>query len=126
MKPINLMSLPVSKKRLNCRMRQPTDGPNKTEQEYMDQLKLLKISERIVDYGYEKIKLKLAKKTTYTPDFYVLHNDRSLDLIEIKGHWEDDARVKIKVAAEMFPFFRFIAVKKLTKKEGGGWKEEII
>ena len=32
-------------------------------------------------------------------------------LHEVKGHWEDDARVKIKVAATQHPWFRFLAVK---------------
>ena len=42
---------------------------------------------------------------------------------ESKGHWEDDARVKIKVAAEKFPF-QFIAITKRAKKHGGGWEIE--
>jgi hypothetical protein len=31
--------------------------------------------------------------------------------------------VKIKVAADLYPF-RFIAVQALPKKEGGGWRVE--
>jgi len=42
---------------------------------------------------------------------------------EVKGFWQDDARVKIKVAADMYPF-RFIAVKPRAKKDGGGWQTE--
>ena len=44
---------------------------------------------------------------------------------EVKGHWLDDARCKIKVAAEMYPF-RFLAVQVLPKKQGGGWKVEVF
>jgi hypothetical protein len=36
----------------------------------------------------------------------------------------DDAKVKITVAAEKFPQFRFMAFRKLKKKEGGGWVRE--
>ena len=43
----------------------------------------------------------------------------------MKGHWEDDARVKIKVAAAMFPF-TFIAVFAAPKKDGGGWRFENV
>lgn len=50
--------------------------------------------------------------------------DRSLEIHETKGHWEDDARVKIKVAAEALPIFRFVALKRRSKKDGGGWSEE--
>jgi hypothetical protein len=42
---------------------------------------------------------------------------------EVKGFWTDDARVKIKVAADLYPF-RFIAAQALPKKQGGGWKIE--
>jgi hypothetical protein len=53
----------------------------------------------------------------------VLRGDGSLEVHEVKGFWEDDARVKVKVAASLFPF-RFIAVTAIAKKHGGGWKVE--
>lgn len=37
----------------------------------------------------------------------------------------DDARVKIKVAADLYPF-EFIAIRALPKKSGGGWAEEMF
>jgi hypothetical protein len=40
----------------------------------------------------------------------VLKSDGALECHEVKGHWTDDALVKIRVAAEQFPF-RFIAVR---------------
>lgn len=46
-----------------------------------------------------------------------------MELHEVKGFWQDDARAKIKIAAAMFPF-RFFAVKVKTKREGGGWDVE--
>ena len=49
--------------------------------------------------------------------------DGTLECHEVKGHWEDDARVKIKCAAEKFPF-RFVAMKPRTKKNGGGFECE--
>lgn len=44
---------------------------------------------------------------------------------EVKGFWRDDARAKIKIAADLYPF-RFIAVMKRRKKDGGGWSEEVF
>jgi len=41
----------------------------------------------------------------------VIRADGGIELHEVKGHWEDDARVKIKVAATQHPWFRFLAVK---------------
>jgi hypothetical protein len=46
-----------------------------------------------------------------------------LELHEVKGFWQDDARVKIKIAADLYPM-RFIAVRAKLKKEGGGWVVE--
>lgn len=60
--------------------------------------------------------LKLADNTFYAPDFMVLRPDGEFEMHEVKGFWEDDARVKIKVAAELYPF-KFIA----ARKEKGAW-----
>ena len=49
--------------------------------------------------------------------------DGVIECHEVKGFWQDDARAKIKVAADLYPF-RFIAVKARTKKSGGGWEVE--
>ncbi|MNC03786.1 hypothetical protein D3C75_512100 [compost metagenome] len=43
-----------------------------------------------------------------------------MQLHEVKGFWTDDAKVKTKVAASMYPF-KIIAVTAKTKKSGGGW-----
>lgn len=87
---------------------------NKTEQEYEQQLKWRQRSGEVAWYKFEGIKLRLADSTFYSPDFFVMLSDGTLEVHEVKGHWRDDARVKIKVAAELYPF-RFIAV---TKKAG--------
>lgn len=97
---------------------------NKTESAYADHLSSRKLAGEIVSHQFEAIKLRLADKTFYTPDFVVVMADLSIELHEVKGHWEEDARVKIKVAAETFPYLKFVAVKKLSKKLGGGWDRE--
>ena len=53
----------------------------------------------------------------------VMRSDGRLEMHEVKGYWHDDARVKIKVAAEMYPV-EFLAVRKKTRREGIGWKIE--
>ena len=84
---------------------------NKTEQAYAAHLALLQRAGEIADYRFEPLKLRLADKTFYTPDFAVVRAD-CLELHEVKGFWEDDARVKIKVAAAQYPWFRFVAVQR--------------
>lgn len=96
---------------------------NKTETRYSWRLDLLQREGEIVWYAFESMRLRLADKTWYLPDFAVLASDGVIEIHEVKGHWEDDARVKIKVAAEMYPF-RFLAVQAVPQKKGGGWKVE--
>jgi hypothetical protein len=94
---------------------------NKTEEEYAN----LFLRGRYV-HGFEEITLKLAPACTLTIDFWVLADDMVLEFHEVKGGggWTDDARVKMKVAADKFPHFRFRAFQKLPKKKGGEWVEE--
>lgn len=89
---------------------------NKLEAAYAARLESLKLAGEIADYRFECVKFKLADKTFYTPDFMVLRPDGTFELHEVKGFWEDDARVKIKVAAELYPF-KFIAARKVK----GAW-----
>lgn len=96
---------------------------NKTEQAYADRLRALEQAGQILWHKFEGIKLRLADKTFYTPDFAVLAADGVMELHEVKGFWQDDARAKIKIAAAMYPF-RFIAVVVQPKRDGGGWDVE--
>lgn len=83
---------------------------NTLEKEYAAELALRVLAGDIAWWAFEPIRLKLANNTTYTPDFAILHFDGLVELVEIKGHWEDDARVKIKVAAHTYFMFQFTAI----------------
>lgn len=96
---------------------------NKTEKAYGDHLEQRKIAGEVAWYKFEGVKLRLADNTFYTPDFAVMLADGQMEMHEVKGHWQDDARVKIKVASALYPF-HFIAIKTLPKKAGGGWETE--
>lgn len=84
-------------------------GMNKTEKRRAIELEALKRDGAIHSWAYEKVTLKLADDTRYTPDFFVVELDGSIRFEEIKGFWRDDAKVKIKVAAQQFPF-RFVSL----------------
>jgi hypothetical protein len=99
-----------------------TGAMNKTEAAYAAHLEAIK-GTVIAWYRFEGMKLRLADNTFYTPDFAVLLLDGFMEMHEVKGFWQDDARAKIKIAADMYPF-RFIAVTAEAKKRGGGWKVE--
>ncbi len=100
-----------------------TGQRNKTEQAYEEHLERRRMAGDILWHRFEGLKLRLADNTFYTPDFSVLAADGYLECHEVKGFWTDDARVKIKVAAEQYPF-RFIAFKAVAKSRGGGWVRE--
>ncbi len=99
---------------------------NKTEQRYADRLVCLKRAGEIVEWRFEPLKLRLGEdwKTTYTPDFMVITNELIIELHDVKGGggWEEDARVKVKTAAAMFPEFTFVGM----TWHRGEWKTEII
>lgn len=71
---------------------------------------------------FEAVTLKLAPDTRYTPDFMVVLDNGEVEFHEVKGGFmEDHSHVKIKVAAEKFPF-RFWLAKERRKKDGGGFE----
>lgn len=96
---------------------------NKTEADYAAHLERLLLSGDVDWFRFEGVKLRLADSTFYTPDFAVMNADGIMEMHEVKGFWTDDARVKIKVAADQYPF-RFIAFKAVAKSRGGGWLRE--
>lgn len=114
---------PTAKQAMQALGRLPTGTMNKTERSYAGRLDQMKYAGKILWFGFEAIKLRLADNTFYTPDFAVMAADGVIELHEVKGFWTDDARVKIKVAADKFPF-RFMAMKPRSMKAGGGWEVE--
>ena len=108
--------------------RMKSGSMNKTEQDYAVHLDELKLAGDVQWWGFECFNLKLTgdgaeQNTFYKPDFAVINAAGELEFHETKGFWTDDAKVKIKVAAGKYPF-RFVAMKKLAKKAGGGWVGE--
>lgn len=103
--------------------RQP-GSMNREESSYALFLEARKRAGEIADYAFEPEKFRLADKTFYTPDFRIVLPDGLVEFHEVKAYWakakrvgwEDDARVKIKVAAELHPY-HFVAAWK--HKENG-------
>jgi len=83
---------------------------NKAEAKYALELEARRRTCEIVWWAFEPIKLRLAERTFYTPDFAVLKSDGLFELHEVKGFWQDDARVKWKVVKEKFWMFEFVEV----------------
>lgn len=118
MKPISPVSQPM----------------NKTEKKFADYLYLLLLAREIVDYKFQPMKFSLAENiegghnaVTYTPDFLIVHPDR-FELVDTKAktkNWSsmrDDARVKINLAAKLFPWFEW----SVYYLDGKSWIKESI
>lgn len=92
--------------------------PNKTEQAYIVHLKGRKMAGEIKDFWFESVKFRLADRTWFEIDFMVLTMAGEMEMHEVKARWkgkdgatsvhfEEDSKIKLKVAAEIYPF-RFI------------------
>ena len=93
---------------------------NKLEAAYAEWLELQRRAGAIEWWAFEWIRLRLADGAWFKPDFAVM-KDGKLSLHETKGHWREAARVRIRVAADRYPF-RFVAVTK--DKLTGEWTYE--
>jgi hypothetical protein len=101
---------------------------NKTEAAYELDLRASQARGDVLWYKFEGLKLRLADNTFLTVDFAVLPKDGILEMHDVKGAriiYSDDARVKMKVAAETYPF-RFKVVFPRAKRDGGGWDIEDV
>lgn len=86
---------------------------NQTERELLSRLR-----GSYKGVGVQRIRLTLAHRCTYTPDFDSIDTGGRLVLWECKGgfKWED-SWVKLKTAATMFPAIRFM----FAQKKDGQW-----
>ena len=84
------------------------NGQNTTEAAHALNLEMRNRIGEVEDYRWEPLRLKLAPDCTYEPDFMVLMADHSVEFHEVKGRFiTDDGMVKVRVAAQMFPWFTF-------------------
>jgi hypothetical protein len=113
----------MMKRGLQALGRMKVGAMNKTEQAYANTLEQRRAAGEVLWFKFEGLKFRLADNTFYTPDFAVMLASGAIEAHEVKGYWLDDARAKIKIAAEMYPF-RFLGIKARPKSEGGGWNVE--
>lgn len=94
---------------------------NKLEARFANEvLRPQRVSCEIIWWDFEPFKVRLADGAWYTPDFAAI-DTVGLVLFECKGFWREAARVRIKVAADKYPF-RFVAV--TYDRKTGEWQYE--
>lgn len=109
---------------LDIRPTTDEEALNKTEKDYLTFL----VGQRPQWCGVKSITLKLGHDCRFTPDFWML-DETGLRAIDTKASWkggqphvEDDAMVKLKVAARLFPFIHFV----IAWKVGEVWQHKTI
>ncbi len=115
-------------KRIQALGRLKTGQQNSTEAAYGAELETQRALGVVAWYRFEGMKLRLADNTFLTVDFAVMRSDGHLEMHDVKGSraiYTDDAKVKMKVAAEMYPFAFFVAYPR-RKRDGGGWDIEKV
>ena len=96
---------------------------NKTEARYQLHLEARQLAGEVASFAFEPLKLRLADRTYYTPDFMVILPDGLIEFHDVKGGpIEDDAAVKLKVVAELRPEFAFFIARERPRRDGGGWE----
>ena len=116
--PVTLHGLALRAQAASVIGRQRDDRMNRTESEYAILLEYRRLAGEIKGYGFERIKLRLADKTWYCPDFDVIGVGGETEFHEVKGGFiRDDAMVKFKVAREMHTWATF----KLLQRKKGEW-----
>jgi hypothetical protein len=66
---------------------------------------------------FEGLTFNIGARTTYTPDFVCISQRGITYVFEAKGFMRDDAAVKLKTAANLYPNIKFYLVK-YNKKKG--------
>lgn len=113
------MTFPANKNpvAVNVAQRRPQrKGMNKTESEFLRQLSVLHPNDVIL---FEAIKLRIADRCYYCPDFMMIDLHCRLTFVEVKGkHIWEDSMIKFKAAREMYPWAAF----EMHQKRADGWR----
>lgn len=101
-----------------------SSGRTKLEAEWAEELELRRRAGELVLVLEQPMSLRLAKRTHYRPDFIVHYADGRLEIHEVKGHWEDDARAKWKIAADRHRWATFLAITRPGRGRDRAWSIE--
>lgn len=103
----------------------PKRGMNGWESEYASILEARKRSGEVLWFQFEGMRLRLSNEVTFKPDFAVMLSSGELYYVETKGFIREHARIRLSVAADLFPF-RFVLTRRRKVKDGGGWDERVF
>ncbi len=92
---------------------------NALEQEFATEyLEPLRLGGELQWWDFEPMRLRIGGSAFYRPDFIVVDGIGQVLAYETKGHWREAAKVRIRAAADRFPWIRFVGV---TQDKRGVW-----
>ncbi len=84
---------------------------NRLEETFATDVLGLQLSAKLIQwFEFEPMRLRLGGSAFYKPDFIVIDGIGQVLAYELKGHWREAARARIKIAASRFPWIKFVAV----------------
>lgn len=92
---------PEPKRRKEVRKRREM---NKWEAQFAQTLEVRKQAGELIWWAFEPIRIRLADGAFYRPDFVTVDRQGRTEIYEIKGHFREAARVRLRVAAEKLPY----------------------
>jgi hypothetical protein len=110
---------------MQAKGRLPSGQMKRTETAYAVQLENERLAGQVKWWKFEGIKLRLADSTFLTVDFAVMRADDVMEMHDVKGAraiYAEDAKVKMKVAAEAYPFVFKLAF----PRKGGSFEIEEV
>lgn len=119
---------------LRVNLQTPDSDMNRTEARFWrEQVWPAVTAGEVQWWAFEGLKFRLGKNLLYIPDFDILQSDGALWCVDTKGTWggtrkhpeqyagwKEDARVKIRAAADQYPWVRFFGAHK-TKGRSPTW-----
>jgi len=121
----SLVDVPIgTQARVRKRIRQSQKTMNKLEAEFYEKLKSI-----YSNVYYEPMRMRLCNGVVFIPDFMVVQKIAdgctAVKFFEVKGNQkiQDDASVKLKMAAQQYRLFWFWLV---WKEKNGEWKEQAV
>jgi hypothetical protein len=85
---------------------------NKTEAAYSKVLDALVVAGDVHRYWFESVSFSIGTDCRYVPDFLVQLTSGELEVHEVKGFMREDARVKLRAFAAMYPFRLYVVRRK--------------
>lgn len=104
----------MKRQRANAEVKHGYHFRSGAEVKYADALEARLVKGEIQGWAYEPQVFNLDvnghRIARYTPDFLINHLDGSDEIVEVKGYWRADARLRVKLFQALYPRYLFTVV----------------